>query len=141
MNRSPYSTPQEAWPAPSITSRPASGSIRWMALAPSSSITASESAFDPNQIVLAAFEPSGDFNGDGNIDAADYVAWRKLDGSQQGYNAWRTNFGRTSGTGSDANAAVPEPTTVVIFVVSIAALSIANTRQCHKLIHQWDAPK
>ena len=38
----------------------------------------------------------GDFNGDGAVDAADYVVWRKTDGSQAGYDLWRTNFGRTA---------------------------------------------
>jgi hypothetical protein len=93
------------------------------------------SAFDPNHVVLSAFEPTGDFNGDSSIGAADYVVWRKLDGSQQGYNAWRANFGRTSGTRSGANAAVPEPTAVIILVGSIA-LSIANARQFHTLMRQ-----
>jgi hypothetical protein len=37
----------------------------------------------------------GDFDGDGDVDAADYVVWRKTDGTQTGFDAWRTNFGRT----------------------------------------------
>jgi hypothetical protein len=42
----------------------------------------------------------GDYNGDGSVDAADYVVWRKsnIDG-QQGYDDWRTNFGSTGGAG------------------------------------------
>jgi hypothetical protein len=54
---------------------------------------------------------AGDYNNDGRVDAADYVVWRKNDGSQNGYNTWRTNFGRTSGSGAalDSAAGVPEP--------------------------------
>ena len=37
----------------------------------------------------------GDFNNDGTVDAADYVVWRKNDGTQTGYDGWRANFGRT----------------------------------------------
>jgi hypothetical protein len=68
---------------------------------------------------------AGDFNGDGVVDAADYVVWRKNDGSQAGYDTWRTNFGRTSGSGSAiaASAAVPEPTGIVImFTASLVGL-------------------
>jgi alpha-tubulin suppressor-like RCC1 family protein len=36
---------------------------------------------------------SGDYNRDGAVDAADYVLWRKNDGSEQGYTTWRANFG------------------------------------------------
>ena len=34
----------------------------------------------------------GDYNQDGNIDAADYVVWRKTDGTQTGYDTWRAHF-------------------------------------------------
>jgi hypothetical protein len=52
-------------------------------------------------------ESSSDFNGDGNIDAADYVAWRKglAAGAytQVDYITWRQNFGTTT-TGAAADA-------------------------------------
>ncbi|MEX2310515.1 MAG: hypothetical protein WD738_23310 [Pirellulales bacterium] len=65
----------------------------------------------------AAPGPTGDFNGDGNVDAADYVVWRKNDGTPAGYNAWRTNFGATSAAGAVSVAgihAVPEPHSLVL---------------------------
>ncbi len=37
--------------------------------------------------------PSPDVNGDQSVDAADYVLWRKTDGSQPVYNAWKKHFG------------------------------------------------
>jgi uncharacterized protein YjbI with pentapeptide repeats len=40
----------------------------------------------------------GDFNNDGLVDAADYVAWRERGGSQDDYNVWRSNFGSRSFT-------------------------------------------
>jgi hypothetical protein len=43
---------------------------------------------------------AGDFNFDGSVDAADYVVWRETDGTQQGYDTWRSNFGATAGGGS-----------------------------------------
>ncbi len=53
-----------------------------------------------NRHGLAVWSPDaldGDFNADGIVDAADYIVWRKTDGSQAGYDLWRTNFGRTVG--------------------------------------------
>jgi len=35
----------------------------------------------------------GDFNSDGQVDAADYVVWRKNGGSVNEYDAWRATFG------------------------------------------------
>lgn len=68
----------------------------------------------------------GDFNLDNVVDAADYVVWREVDGSQDGYDEWRENFG--SGTGSSAEAgqllftgSVPEPATCLLFGGAAAA--------------------
>jgi Glycosyl hydrolase catalytic core len=58
----------------------------------------------------------GDFNADGTVDAADYVVWRKTDGSQAGYNTWRAHFGEPGSSGSRAN--VPEPTLVMLIVTA-----------------------
>jgi autotransporter-associated beta strand protein len=72
----------------------------------------------------------GDFNSDGKVDAADYVTWRKNDsanatlpndnsvGNQAArYTLWRANFGNPPGAGSSlGQAAVPEPTTVVLLI-------------------------
>ncbi|MEX2307982.1 MAG: hypothetical protein WD738_10340 [Pirellulales bacterium] len=48
--------------------------------------------------------PDGDYNGDNVVDAADYVVWRKNDGSPGGYDTWRANFGATGGVGTSATA-------------------------------------
>ena len=55
----------------------------------------------------------GDFNGNGIVDAADYVIWRKGLGTiytQADYNVWRNQFGKSAGGGAgiSTNAAVPE---------------------------------
>jgi autotransporter-associated beta strand protein len=84
--------------------------------------------------VIAA--PPGDYNGDGNVDAADYVAWRKNNGTQEGYDAWRTNFGRTAGGGSGAAGSphseflVPEPfsCSLALAVVMTAVLGRRSPR-------------
>ena len=72
----------------------------------------------------------GDFNNNGVVDAADYVVWRKTDGSPAGYNVWRTHFGQTAGSGSStvANAAVPEPSTLVMLVLAVAGVCSRRRR-------------
>jgi len=69
----------------------------------------------------------GDYNGDGNVDAADYVVWRKNDGSSAGYNLWRANFGNTPGSGAAAGTspslgAVPEPSSLMLCGLLFAVL-------------------
>jgi uncharacterized protein YjbI with pentapeptide repeats len=77
---------------------------------------------------LAAAGIAGDFNGDGTVDAADYVVWRKIDGSQAGYDVWRTHFGQPAGIcaaiGLSSDASVPEPASALLLLVFGAALGI-----------------
>jgi arabinogalactan endo-1,4-beta-galactosidase len=57
----------------------------------------------------------GDFNNDGSVDAADYVAWSKTGGSPDDYATWRSRFGQTVAGGASTLSApslfpaVPEP--------------------------------
>jgi hypothetical protein len=72
--------------------------------------------------VIVPVDLPGDFNSDGRVDAADYVVWRKTDGTQPGYNDWRTNFGRTvSPPTAGQNAAIPEPAAIQLLLAAIAA--------------------
>ena len=89
----------------------------------------------------------GDYNGNGVVDAADYVVWRKLlnqsgaglpadgDGNNvvdgDDYTYWRERFGNTApGGGSVASAAaVPEPASL-IFVLAVASTLLI--RRCGK---------
>jgi hypothetical protein len=64
----------------------------------------------------------GDYDASGAVDAADYIMWRKNDGTPAGYNAWRVNFGKTAGAGSLSAATVPEPASWMLCVLA-AALS------------------
>ncbi|HEY3393052.1 MAG TPA: PEP-CTERM sorting domain-containing protein, partial [Lacipirellulaceae bacterium] len=77
----------------------------------------------------------GDFNEDGKVDAADYVVWRKTNGSQESYNLWRTNFGRTSGSGTSlgAAAAAPEPSSALLGAFGMVLLITALLRKPARL--------
>jgi len=78
---------------------------------------------------------AGDYNGDGKVDAADYVTWRKnpaaFGGDPAGYNTWRANFGAgTSGTGAGpAVAAVPEPLSLFALWPTFACLCILRGKR------------
>jgi T5SS/PEP-CTERM-associated repeat protein len=108
------------------------------------------SAGTGNDLSLTAQTVSllGDYNGDGTVDAADYVRWRETantavtpysnaDGSGNGlvddqdYLVWRSNFGLTSAaigaaTESDQLATVPEPPAAAC--ISAALLTFALVR-------------
>jgi hypothetical protein len=65
---------------------------------------------------------AGDFNNDGNVDTADYVLLSKTGGTEAQFNAWRTNFGRTMGSGSESQS-VPEPTSAVFIVLGAVGIA------------------
>jgi hypothetical protein len=84
---------------------------------------------------IVAELPPGDFNQDGTVDAADYVVWRKTDGTQTGYDAWRANFGTSllAGSGSAIPSAkslpaVPEPSTLMIACIAAIGIGVALRR-------------
>ena len=76
----------------------------------------------------------GDYNGNGTVDAADYVLWRKdpaaFGGDPDGYNTWRANFGNPPGAGSGVGAAVPEPATWILVAAMGAMIVPVNRRRC-----------
>ncbi len=85
---------------------------------------------------------AGDYNADGIVDESDYVMWRKDLGTGnslpndttpgsiaiEDYRTWRSNFGRTIGSGTAAAKEVPEPSGL-ISVISIMAFGMATWRR------------
>jgi T5SS/PEP-CTERM-associated repeat protein len=79
---------------------------------------------------------TGDYNGNGVVDAGDYAVWRDMlgqtgaglaaDGDGNGavnaadYNLWRSRFGTVLGSGAALAAGIPEPTTAAL--LSVAAI-------------------
>lgn len=76
----------------------------------------------------------GDYNGNGKVDAADYVLWRDnpagFGGSPAGYDAWRTNYGNPpgSGAGLGAGSAIPEPLSGLLMLLGTVYLSFTAGR-------------
>lgn len=83
----------------------------------------------------------GDYNGNGTVDSADYVLWRKGGPLQNevdapgtvnaaDYSAWRARFGNTSGSGSLNGAAIPEPTSAALLLAAVAGGLLIGRRAC-----------
>jgi autotransporter-associated beta strand protein len=83
---------------------------------------------------------AGDYNDDGVVDAADYVAWRKNVGQPAGtlpndptglpigddqYNTWTSNFGATP---SGSGGAVPEPSALALAAIGLLVASLRRRR-------------
>jgi autotransporter-associated beta strand protein len=89
----------------------------------------------------------GDFNDDGMVDAADYVLWRKLEGTASTLNGngdetggsannvdaadyalWQQTFGNAAG-GAGGAEGVPEPGSLLLIGLGVAAMLISNRRK------------
>ena len=76
---------------------------------------------------------AGDFNGDLSVDSRDYVLWRKGLGTtytQNDYAIWRSQFGQTagSGTGARVNAAIPEPASLTLLMLTATGWCVRRVR-------------
>lgn len=45
--------------------------------------------------VASTISPTGDYGGNGIVDAAEYVVWRNFSGTSAEYNVWRTHFSQS----------------------------------------------
>ena len=72
----------------------------------------------------------GEYNGDGVVNAADYVVWRKNPGSfpADAYDVWRARFGQTAGSGfgAGANVAISEPTTFILTMFAVVGIYVRS---------------
>jgi phospholipase/lecithinase/hemolysin len=80
--------------------------------------------------------PPGDFNHDRQVDAADYVVWRDGLGTKRTpgeYDVWRSNFGNSTGAAAviGANTSVPEPASLLLFVLAGLSFS-ASSMYCRR---------
>lgn len=104
-------------------------------------------AYNPQSVVLQAASVialDGDYNGNGIVDAADFVIWRRAiatgnlaaDGNHDGvintqdYTVWRNRFGNSLGTGTTVSS-IPEPNAILPFSVAILWL-LGRGRRHHK---------
>ena len=103
----------------------------WVGVTPTGTFTISSAytwdlskLYTTGEVTLATVPGfSCDFNGNGVVDAADYVVWRKNYGTPTSYDAWRAHFGQSgSGSGSagasPSQVAVPEPASLVLLMIA-----------------------
>jgi hypothetical protein len=80
---------------------------------------------------LGAATQPGDYNEDGVVNAADYVAWKKTPGAfggdPAGYNTWRANFGE--GAAGGGQGAVPEPCAMVLVLIAAGFAIVRSKRK------------
>jgi hypothetical protein len=101
--------------------------------------------YGSNTVTLQVSAPGlpGDYNDDGSVDAADYVVWRKNEGTTNAlpndpiggtigpaqFNQWRANFGAMAGSGSVApdsvSGTVPEPNCLPMLLAGGMLLGVA----------------
>jgi MYXO-CTERM domain-containing protein len=70
----------------------------------------------------------GDENGDGRVDAADYVALRKLGSGAEEVQAWREHFGESSDPGTGGSSSTPEPASAWILAFFVVAAALSRRR-------------
>jgi|tagenome__1003787_1003787.scaffolds.fasta_scaffold20943228_3 hypothetical protein len=83
-----------------------------------------------------------DFNGDGMVDAADFLAWRQSNGIGYDYDLWRTYFGMAS-TNAPANVmtgSVPEPSMCLLALAAALSLQslVGGIVRQHSRLHPPD---
>jgi hypothetical protein len=75
--------------------------------------------------IVSSPSPPGDLNSDGVVDTADYVTWRNGLGTiftPADYSVWRAHFGPIAATGSRIAATIPEPPTLMLFLLGAQAI-------------------
>lgn len=125
-----------------------SGEARYRVIAPGGNTTAITS-WDGNLYdfeITTATAPEGiigDFNDDGDVDAADYTVWRDNLGStvvlpnddspgtvdNSDYSDWVTNFGMSGGSGAIAGGAVPEPASAGLLLIGLIGIGCSAVRR------------
>jgi hypothetical protein len=106
--------------------------------------------YGANSVTLAVVPAlPGDYNNDGTVDAADYVVFRKFEGTTNmlpndaiggtigpaHYGQWSAHFGQTAGSGStvSAHGAVPEPTGALLLIIG-ASFAICKERRVNSRV-------
>jgi len=64
----------------------------------------------------------GDFDGDGDVDGADFFVWQRVPLSSAELDLWKTNYGASTAAAISIVASVPEPSTLGLCSLALAAI-------------------
>jgi hypothetical protein len=81
------------------------------------------------QVSAAVVPESGDYNGDGLVNAADYVLWRKNPTgvyTQNEFDLWRGDFGETVGSSAQSYLNAPEPSLAALIGLAVTGWCFAG---------------
>ena len=128
----------------------------WASSSNAGGIWSSFTAQPPQYKITSGLTVNGDYNGNGTVDAADYIVWRQTLGStsdlradgysagasagvidQADYDFWKSNFGRQSGSGSTAGIAVPEPTSMKLLLVATGLFVYFTWSRLFRRANPW----
>ncbi|TWU28637.1 hypothetical protein [Bythopirellula polymerisocia] len=70
----------------------------------------------------------GDFDHDGDVDGADFLAWQRNDGTPTGLAAWQSNYGTPTPLAA-SSAAIPEPSTILQLLLATILLTKRSYRK------------
>ena len=85
-------------------------------------------AFALDDIVLSIVTfLDGDFDMDGDVDGNDFLVWQRTDGTPGGLTLWQNNYG-TGVLAAAGTSAVPEPTSVTLLLLGLAAIGRRTRR-------------
>ncbi|QDS97545.1 beta strand repeat-containing protein [Adhaeretor mobilis] len=80
---------------------------------------------DGNDVVAFAALP-GDYDGDSDVDGADFLTWQREDGMSDGLTDWQDHYGTQPPPSSASASQVPEPTTVALTLLASCCLLLAR---------------
>lgn len=75
----------------------------------------------------AAPAAPGDYDGDLDVDGADFVEWQRTDETAEGLTAWEENFGATPAAASAV--AAPEPSSIMLILLAASGLLGRGSRR------------
>ena len=75
----------------------------------------------------------GDFDGDYDVDGADFLYWQLNDGSKSDLDLWQAAYGTTASPNTAASTRVPEPTTGLLLMLAMAAMLTGGRTLVSKL--------
>lgn len=101
---------------------------------------------DNFRLITEITNDSADFDGDGDVDGADFLAWQRGFGTLSGatssqgdanndgavdaadLDVWQSQFGNASASAASSHAAIPEPSSAVLALFATLIVSVSKRK-------------